>query len=87
MVLTFCSDPWVPYAGHAGAAQEGYIVDVLREVYTALVDQTFTRAHMIEVGGQLREEGELASVRDDGAIVADLWPTFVQEGLIVRAEG
>ena len=35
-VLTFASDPWPPYAGTAGAEREGYIVDVLREIYEPL---------------------------------------------------
>ncbi len=35
-VLTFASDPWPPYAGTAGAEQEGYILDVLREIYEPL---------------------------------------------------
>ncbi len=34
--LAFCSDPWPPYAGHADAEDEGYIVDILREVYEPL---------------------------------------------------
>jgi polar amino acid transport system substrate-binding protein len=31
--LVFCSDPWPPYAGYAGDEQEGYIVDLLREIF------------------------------------------------------
>ena len=34
--LLFSSDPWPPYAGYAGAELEGYIVDVLREIYEPL---------------------------------------------------
>ncbi|RCK81439.1 MAG: ABC-type amino acid transport/signal transduction system [Candidatus Ozemobacter sibiricus] len=32
-VLTFCSDPWPPYAGTAGTASEGYVVDLLRAIF------------------------------------------------------
>ena len=34
--LLFCSDPWVPYAGHAGSENEGYIIDILRAIYEPL---------------------------------------------------
>ncbi len=34
--LIFCSDPWVPYAGHAGESEEGYIVDVIRAIFEPL---------------------------------------------------
>jgi len=49
MLLTFASDPWPPYAGTAGAEKEGYIVDVLREIYEPLgyevqyINQPWTR--------------------------------------------
>ena len=48
-VLTFGSDSWPPYAGVSGGEQEGYIVEVLREVYEPLgyevryVNQPWTR--------------------------------------------
>lgn len=35
-VLFFSSDPWTPYAGYADAELEGYIVDVMREIYEPL---------------------------------------------------
>ena len=35
-VLTFGSDPWPPYAGTAGSDREGYVVEILREVYEPL---------------------------------------------------
>ena len=31
--LIFGSDPWPPYAGVAGSKQQGFIVDVLKEIY------------------------------------------------------
>ncbi len=31
--LIFCSDPWPPYAGYAGTEHEGYIIDILREIF------------------------------------------------------
>jgi polar amino acid transport system substrate-binding protein len=34
--LTFVSDPWMPYTGTANAADEGYAIDVLREIYEPL---------------------------------------------------
>lgn len=33
-VLTFCSDPWMPYAGEAGGPKEGYVVDLLRAIFS-----------------------------------------------------
>jgi polar amino acid transport system substrate-binding protein len=35
-IVTFCSDPWVPYAGYEDAEQPGYIIDVLRAIYEPL---------------------------------------------------
>lgn len=32
-ILRFVSDPWLPYAGIAGTAQEGYVVDILRTIF------------------------------------------------------
>jgi polar amino acid transport system substrate-binding protein len=32
-VLSFCSDPWSPYAGKEDSPTPGYIVQVLREIY------------------------------------------------------
>lgn len=34
--LVFCSDPWMPYVGTTGEKREGYVVDLLREVYRPL---------------------------------------------------
>jgi polar amino acid transport system substrate-binding protein len=48
-ILTFASDPWPPYAGTAGAQREGYIIDILREIYEPLgyevqyINQPWTR--------------------------------------------
>jgi len=35
-ILFFCSDPWPPYAGHSHESRQGYIVDVIREIYEPL---------------------------------------------------
>lgn len=33
-VLVFASDPWPPYAGHAGEKPAGYVVDILHAIFT-----------------------------------------------------
>ncbi len=35
-LLSFCSDVWPPYVNERGSRREGYVVDMLREVYQPL---------------------------------------------------
>lgn len=35
-VLTFCSDVWPPYVNVQGLGSEGYVIDLLREIYEPL---------------------------------------------------
>lgn len=34
--LRICSDLWMPYAGQAGSDREGYLVDIMRQIYEPL---------------------------------------------------
>jgi len=34
--LKICSDLWMPYTGEAGTAREGYLIDIMRQVYEPL---------------------------------------------------
>ena len=34
--LTVCSDVWMPYAGQPGGAREGYLIDIMRQIYEPL---------------------------------------------------
>ncbi|MHC4561546.1 MAG: substrate-binding periplasmic protein [Planctomycetota bacterium] len=98
-VLTFASDPWPPYAGTAGAEQEGYIVDVLRAIFEPLgyevgyVNKPWTRC-IDEVrhgnltglaGCDVHEAPDLVYPRET---VGTTRPTFfVREGANWRYDG
>ena len=58
-VLVFASDPWPPYAGAAGGEKQGYIVEILRDIYEPLgyqvryVNKPWTRCIAETRSGQL----------------------------------
>lgn len=68
-ILTFCSDPWMPYAGEAGSPKEGYVVDLLRAIFTPqgfeVRYQTYPWSRCIEETRQGQVLGILCAERQE----------------------